>query len=155
MAEPTLLQQARLFLDGVDDQETPQWQAQDCVLQYLEQRHADASRPAQVPGERVRACSICGATSDLVARASPNADWVCADAAGCDARASANPSALDLDELQRLCDADCGLVQRATAVPKLLAEVRRLRKVTCTCDVCTAITGALAILHDGEADHDG
>lgn len=54
----TLLQQARLFLEESDAQDTPQWQVLDCMLQYLAQRHADASGPARTPGEL--RCKVCG-----------------------------------------------------------------------------------------------
>lgn len=174
MTEPTLLQQARLFLESVDDQETPQWQAQDCMLQILEswvakalplqpmsvgyEREAAMREPAQVPGfdELLKASSFgtpdvealsAQIPNEVVQRIVARADELAAESA-------------DLDELQRLCDAAtpgpwtvdgayvecplgtvavctdgatkpqpeaCFMAAARDALPKLIAEVRRLR----------------------------
>lgn len=135
MSEATpveLLQQARLLLESVDDQATPQWQAQDCMLTYLEQRHADGSGPAKTPEQlrvastlqrytspepvvslevvspesipdytREPKCKVCGCLA-----------WSVAHSVSSDAHAFVPPDdapadsdAVDINALQRLCDA--------------------------------------------------
>jgi hypothetical protein len=68
MTEPTLLQQARQLMESAShedhlfDQALPVFRAVDRMLRYLEERHAAASGPAQVPGEAK--CKVCGHVAD-------------------------------------------------------------------------------------------
>lgn len=68
MSEPTLLQQARQLMESAShedhlfDQAPPVFRAVDRMLQYLEERHAAASGPAQVPGEP--RCQVCWHVAD-------------------------------------------------------------------------------------------
>jgi len=164
MTESTLLQQARDHFEASSRQPEARRRqlervAFDLLLQHLEQQHAAMRGPAQVPGEP--RCKVCGCV-----------EWSLAHALSVNESAhefvlpGVPVAALDLDELQRLCDAatpgpwkfgdgyawftvdgpdgrevcetgdatdaahhDGAFIAAARdALPKLIAEVRRLRE---------------------------
>lgn len=175
MTEQTLLQQARQDLraascvSGIGDpaETSAIASAVACILQYLEQRHADMTGPAQVPGP--------GPATKL--------DQLIDAARAERGKATAAPDA-DLAELQRLCDAatsgpweyaddasqvlfgkgthggvvcefpdpaadatenDANFIAASRdALPKLIAEVRQLRGR----EVRTAVSKVLQLWND-------
>jgi hypothetical protein len=105
MSEPTLLQQARQRVGMARDsggasagQVANLGIAVDCMLTYLEQRHADGSGPARTPrtpGEP--RCKVCGHDEDSAPHRYGSDDYVKHEFEAVDA--------FDLDALQQLCDA--------------------------------------------------